>query len=175
MSFLFRHKNVLFFYSLVLFFSCNPNDKIEIEKSASAFDIEQGKASIKQGNQNFMKAFKAADFTEVSNNYSTDAKIMTANMPAIVGRKEIKHFISDLMKSGMSDLQLSTVEIWGDSSILAEEGTYNLSDSTGTQIDKGKYVVLWKQESGNWKMLRDIWTSDLPLNALLPKANGFGK
>jgi hypothetical protein len=21
---------------------------------------------------------------------------------------------------------------------------------------------LWKQEAGNWKMFRDIWTSDLP-------------
>ena len=156
---------------LVLLASCNPKDRIEIEKSASAFDIKQGEASIMQSNQNFMKAFKIEDSTEVSNSYTTDAKVMAANVPAIVGRQEIKHFISSLMKKGMKDFQITTLKIWGDSSILAEEGTYTLADSLNKQVDHGKYIVLWKQESGNWKMFRDIWTSDLPAEALLPKAD----
>lgn len=167
---LFNHKLFLFSICFVLLFSCNPNDKEEIEKSASAFDIEQGKASIIQSNKNFMKAFKAADSTGVSNSYTTDAKVMAANVPAVAGREDIKHFFSSIMKTGTKDFQIGTLKIWGDSSILAEEGTYILADNAGKQIDKGKYIVLWKQESGNWKMFRDIWTSDLPLAALLPKS-----
>ncbi len=166
----FRRLNLFYITCcLFLFFSCNPNDRIEIEKSASAFDIEQGKASILQGDQNFIKAFKAGDSTNVSNSYSTDAKIMAADTPAIVGREAIKHYIASLMQKGVKNFEFTTLKIWGDSSLLAEEGTYILADSIGKQEDKGKYIVLWKPETGNWKMFRHIWTSDLSPRAALPK------
>ncbi len=158
-----------FILLLLLLASCNPKDKAEIEKSASVFDIAQGKASISQSNLNFMKAFKAGDSTGVVDSYAKDAKIMPPNRSAISGKIEIKKFISSLMNRSVKDFQLTTINVWGDSSILAEEGTYILSDSSETQIDKGEYLVLWKPEAGNWKMFRDIWTSDfLPL-AILPK------
>ena len=168
MKILFPNKLFLICLGLALIlFSCNENDKLDIEKSAAAFDIKQGEASIKQSNQNFMKAFKAGDSVAVSNCYTTDAKAMVANMPAIEGREDIKHFISEAMGMGIREFDLNTLQIWGDSSILTEEGAYTFSDSAGKQLDKGKYIVLWKMEAGNWKMFRDIWTSDLPPAAAL--------
>lgn len=151
----------------VILFSCSENDKLDIERSAAVFDIRQGEASIRRSNQNFMKAFEAQDSVGVSNCFATDAKAMAANMPAIEGRDAIKLFISEAMDSGTSNFDLHTIKIWGDSSILIEEGTYQSSDSAGNQLDKGKYIVLWKMEAGNWKMFRDIWTSDLPPDAAL--------
>lgn len=147
-------------------FSCNENDKISIEKSASAFDIKQAEASIAQSNQNLMKSFKAGDSIGVASCYTTDAKTMAAHKPSVLGRNNIIHFIGGAMKRGVKRIDLSTIQIWGDSSIVAEEGTYALSDSGGKNIDNGKYIVLWKQEAGNWKMFRDMWTTDLPDSVL---------
>ena len=147
---------------ITIFFSCSESDKRSIENSASAFDIKQAEASIAQSNQLFMKSFKAGDSTAVANCFTTDAKAMASHLPAQKGRDNIMHFISQAMKKGYREFNLTTVKIWGDSSIVAEEGTYNISDTSGKEIDKGKYIVLWKQEAGNWKMYRDIWTTDLP-------------
>lgn len=163
---LFRYSLFLFIVSLA---ACNPKDKAEIEKSASVFDITQGKASISQSNLNFMKAFKAGDSTGVADSYAKDAKIMPPNRSAISGKADIKKFLSSLMKSSVKDFQLTTINVWGDSSILAEEGTYILMDSMETQVDKGEYLVLWKPEAGNWKMFRDIWTSNFVPIDTLPK------
>ena len=121
-----------------------------------------------------MKAFKAGDSVAVANCFATDAKAMVANLPAIEGSNSIRHFISDAMKTGVREFELNIIKIWGDSSILAEEGTYKASDSTGKQIDKGKYLALWKMEAGNWKMFRDMWTSDLPA-ATLPEEKRLHK
>ena len=151
-----------FIFFLILFSSCSESDKRSIENSASAFDIKQAEASIAQSNRAFMKSFKAGDSAGVANCYSSDAKTMAAHMPAIKGRENITHFISESMMKGLRNFNLSTIKIWGDSSIVAEEGTYNVADSADKQMDKGKYIVLWKQEAGNWKMFRDIWNSDLP-------------
>lgn len=162
-------KTFLFIIISLILYSCNANDKLDIEKSAAAFDIKQGEASVKQSNQNFMKAFKAGDSIAVSNCYTTDAKAMVANFPAIEGRDDIKHFIAQAMNKGIRNFDLHTIKIWGDSALLSEEGTYKFSDSEGKQLDKGKYIVLWKMEAGNWKMFRDIWTSDLPVAAIIPE------
>jgi ketosteroid isomerase-like protein len=161
---------VFFVVFLTLFSSCSESDKRSIENSASAFDIKQAEASIAQSNRAFIKFFKAGDSAGVANCYSTDAKTMAAHMPAIQGREKITHFISESMIKGLRNFNLSTTKVWGDSSIVAEEGTYNIADSAGKQTDKGKYIVLWKQEAGNWKMFRDIWNSDLPDSVLVKNA-----
>ena len=43
-----------------------------------------------------------------------------------------------------------------------ETGRYELYDAQNKILDKGKYVVVWKQENGEWKLFRDIFNSDLP-------------
>jgi ketosteroid isomerase-like protein len=146
--------------------SCNEQDKLEIEKSASAFDIKQGEASVLQTNQRFIKSFKAKDSVAVANCFTTEAKAMPANQQPVKGRDAITHFVSDLMGSGVSDFKLNTLKIWGDSSILVEEGTYQLLNNKGFQIDMGAYITLWQQEAGNWKIFRDIWTSSVPSSAI---------
>ena len=98
---------------IALLFSCNDNDKLTIEKSASAFDIKQAEASITQSNQNFMKSFKAGDSIGVGACFTSDAKAMAANMPSINGRNNIIHFISKLMKDGLKKINLSTDQISG--------------------------------------------------------------
>ncbi|MEO7961177.1 MAG: hypothetical protein ABIR19_06515 [Ginsengibacter sp.] len=115
-----------------------------------------------------MKSFTAGDSVAVAGSYANDASILPAQSKEIAGRDEVIHYISLMMRQGVKNFTLETKNIWGDSSLLAEEGVYELADSLGNSLDKGKYIVLWTPEGGNWKMFRDIWTSDLPYPALLP-------
>jgi len=135
---------------------------MEIEKAASAFDIKQGEASVLQTNQTFMKSFKAKDSVAVAKCFTSDAKAMAPNRAPVIGRDDIQGFIAGMIKSGIMDFKLNTIKIWGDSSILVEEGTYQLWDNKSNQADVGEYITLWQLESGNWKIYRDIWTSSIP-------------
>lgn len=156
----------LLIVSVLALFSCSQQDKMEIENSASAFDIKQGEASVLQSNQHLIKTFKSADSTEASQSFTTNAKIMVANHAPIEGRKNITAYFSNMMKSGVTDLQLTTGKISGDSSILVEEGSYQLLNKKGTVSDKGQYIALWQRESGNWKIYRDMWTSSVPQSVI---------
>jgi ketosteroid isomerase-like protein len=155
----------LILFSFVLI-SCNEQDKLEIEKSAAAFDIKQGEASVLQTNQLFMKAFKARDSIGVSKCFTSDAKLMAPHRQPVKGRKDISSFISNLIKGGVVDFKFKMVKIWGDSSILVEEGTYEQLDKDEKQVDTGEYIALWQLESGNWKIYRNIWTSNQPASAI---------
>jgi ketosteroid isomerase-like protein len=47
--------------------------------------------------------------------------------------------------------------------MLTEEGEVTLETKEGKQIDKGKYIALWKKEDDKWKLFRDCYSSDLPV------------
>lgn len=157
---------VLLVSSVVLFYSCNEQDKLQIEKSASAFDIKQGEASVLQSNQHLMKAYKANDTVEVAQSFATNGKILVAGQPPVSGKKNIVHFFSAMMNKNIAEYKLSATKIQGDSSIIVEEGTYVMLDSAGKQTDKGEYITLWQQEAGNWKIYRDMWVTSNPLSAI---------
>ncbi|MBS1736571.1 MAG: nuclear transport factor 2 family protein [Bacteroidetes bacterium] len=152
---------------IMIFYSCTVQDKNEIIKSASSFDIKQGEASILQANQRLIKAFKEKDSIKAVSCFAQDAKLMLAGKPSIEGTPNIITSISDLMNKGINKIELKTEKIWGDSSILAEEGTYKMSHDD-VLADKGKYIVLWKPEAGNWKIYRAISNTSLPI-VPLPK------
>lgn len=154
-------KRFMTFILFAFIISCSQQDKNEIEQSASAFDLSQAKAAVQQSNLALEKSFKAGDTLTIIKAYTKDAKLLPAGRKAIEGKDSIAKFFSFLHQSDVHKIDIKTTNVWGDSSLLAEEGRYIYTGSGDTTIDKGKYIVLWKRESGNWKMYRDMWTSDL--------------
>jgi len=161
-----RTSVLLLIASLFILISCSQQDKMEIEKSASAFDIKQGEASITQSNQNFIKAYKAIDTSQIAQAFTTNAKVMVANQLPIDGRNNIAQYFAGLMKGGVKEVKLNTSKISGDSTILVEEGSYQLLNKKGIQTDKGQYIALWQQQAGNWKIYRDMLTSSIPKSVI---------
>lgn len=157
-----RTSILLLIASFFILISCSQQDKIEIEKSASAFDINQGEASVKQSNKNFIKAYKAGDSSQIVKDFTTDAKLMMCNQEVIEGRENIAQYFTSIMKDSVKDVKLTTSKISGDSTVLVEEGSYQFLNKKGNQTDKGEYIALWKQQSGNWKIYHDILSSSIP-------------
>ena len=54
------------------------------------------------------------------------------------------------------------MDVWGTADLLTEEGEVTMFTKDGQQIDKGKYLVVWKKEDGKWKLFRDMFNSNLP-------------
>jgi len=118
---------------------------------------------IEDANKAFMETRKSGDSEAMSMLYTSDAKLLPANSTPIDGREAIKEYWSKSMAQGVSsELVLKTVSAEGYGEMAIEEGRYvvNVGDQ---EVDKGKYIVTWKKEDGQWKLHQDIWNSDLPL------------
>jgi uncharacterized protein (TIGR02246 family) len=142
--------------------SCEtPTENAQETDPAPVFDLNTAKQEIIDANKAFAAAFAAGDSTGVANLYAQDAKFMMNGSPAIVGRDNIRSVISGIMKSGISSVELGTVGVWGTENLVTEEGTLVLM--AGDAIaDRGKYLVLWQKENGDWHLFRDIFNSNGP-------------
>jgi ketosteroid isomerase-like protein len=133
------------------------------EKDAKpAFDLVAARKAIESVNAEFGARVAKSDSAGIANLYSSDAKVMGANMPVVTGKAGIQSAFAGMLSMGIGGASLTTIEVWGNESLLSEEGTYSLTDKAGKELDKGKYIVLWKMEDGKWKLFRDCFNSDLP-------------
>ena len=128
-----------------------------------AFDLENAKKEIIAANKELTDALSKADSVAVASAYSADGALMSYNAPIVKGKENlIKSWGAFIKATGGATVELNTVEVWGDENYLTEEGTFVIKSKEGTQMDIGKYLVLWKKEDGKWKLHRDISNSDLP-------------
>lgn len=141
----------------VLFTSCDS----KTEKK-EAFNLEEAKKEIAAANLAFETAVSKSDSIGLANLYTTDTKWMNPNEPAVVGREALVHKISQQLQAGIGSAKLTTAEVWGDENYVTEEGNFKIFAKDGKEIDKGKYLILWKRVDGKLMFHRDIFNSDLP-------------
>lgn len=151
------------------FISCGGNDSssagTEGKETTPSFDLAAAKTGIEATNAEFGDFIAKGDSVGIASLYTSDAKVMGGNMPAVSGRAAIQSTFAGLLSMGIGSGKLTTTEVWGINDLVAEEGTYTLTSKDGAEMDKGKYIVLWKMEDGKWKLFRDCFNSDLPASS----------
>jgi ketosteroid isomerase-like protein len=150
--------------SIIFLLSCNttPNEKAAIATNDGAgFDLSAARAWIENDNAKFSGEIIKGDSQAVASHYASDGWVMMSNSEPIKG-SAIASAWGEVIRMGVKDLKITTVDLIGDSALLAETGTYEMYGAGNKLLDKGKYVVVWKQENGTWKIYRDIGNSSLP-------------
>ena len=66
------------------------------------------------------------------------------------------------IRMGVKDIKLTTDDVTGNGELAGETGNYEMYGDNNKLLDKGKYVVIWKNENGEWKLYRDIWNTSMP-------------
>lgn len=132
-----------------------------MEKSTkSIFNLSAVKTAIEAANKELIALLVIGDSVGVSNCFTKDAKFMKGGTAPIVGIESIEATFSEMIASGVSNLALKTLEVWGDENLITEEGEYSLFAGE-TKLDHGKFMVLWKKENGKWKLHRDMISSNV--------------
>ncbi len=125
--------------------------------------MESIKDAIASAIRTFAEAFGRGDAAAVAAWYSTDATLLPPDQQMLKGRDAIQSFWQGAMSMGITEAELETVEVEVRDDIAYEVGRFVMTiRPEGGDAAKmtGKYVVVWKQEGGSWKMHVDIWNGD---------------
>jgi uncharacterized protein (TIGR02246 family) len=120
------------------------------------------RAAIEAVNAKFGAAWGSKDAAALAALYTANATLLPPNSARVTGSAAILEFWKGALASAPDRGKLTTAEVEAHGDTAHEVGTYELSMADGKVADKGKYVVIWKREGGQWKLHRDIWNSDMP-------------
>ncbi|MEO6613781.1 MAG: DUF4440 domain-containing protein [Chitinophagaceae bacterium] len=151
---------ILFCTPLALLIAACGDSKKTAETETSSFSIDSVRAQINATNASYGDYFGTGDSTSFTACYTSDACIYPSGVPKICGSDGIKAFFNGGVKMGIKKIVLTTDEVLGGKEGVIETGRYEMQADGGTTLDKGKYLVLWKEQDGKWKLHRDIWNSD---------------
>jgi len=147
--------------SAIFIYSCN-DSKTETTAAADSFNLDSVKAAIAASNARYGSGFVTQDSVGFASLYTTDACINPTGIPQICGTQGIMAYFNEGHKMGVRDVKLTTNEVMGGKDAVVETGTYEVLGAQGMSFEKGKFIVIWKEENGKWKMHRDIWNPDTP-------------
>jgi uncharacterized protein (TIGR02246 family) len=118
--------------------------------------------AISAGNKRFMETFERGDAAGMATLYTENGQLLPPNTDIVSGRQGIQAFWQGAIDMGIKAMKLETTELeeHGDTAIAV--GKYTLSGEGDQVIDSGKYVVILKQEGGQWRLHRDIWNTSMP-------------
>jgi ketosteroid isomerase-like protein len=121
--------------------------------------------ALHKPNRDFAAALNAKDVAAILQTYSDDAIVMPPNAEPIKGKAGIEAFWKGMIDQGLTVTSIyatasSSAGAWGYESGIAE---LSVKPGFGSPaLDTIKYVtVLKKDKDGAWKIVQDIWNSNL--------------
>ena len=139
----------------------------DYEHTGSEVDLE----AINRVRDAHVAALNAGDAGAWVALFTDDGVQMPPNAPANVGRSTIGSWSKGFMDLFRLEFALAVDEVRVLGEWAFERGTYTISlnpKAGGPPMqDMGKYITVYQRKPGDsWRMARDIWNSDRPLQGV---------
>jgi len=141
--------------------SADNNTNSAAKTDSTSFDMSKAKSVIADINEKFSEELRKGDSVGLASHYASDALVMPPNSEPAPKDKIVSAW-GGAIRMGVKDAKLITDDVTGNAEVLVETGRYEMYGDNNKLLDKGKYVVIWKPENGEWKLYRDIWNTSMP-------------
>ena len=116
---------------------------------------------IRRANATFEANFERGDAAAIAALYTSNGILLPTGMNAIEGAAGIQAFWQGAMEMGIKRVKLDSKDVEELADTAIELGNYTLFGANEQQLDQGKYLVVWKEQMGQWKLYQDIWNSSM--------------
>jgi len=141
---------------------------LAVAGKAQAADEEQ---KIREVETAWSAAAASKDVDKTVSYYAADAVVFAPNAPGATTKDAIRNAWKEMLTAPGAAIswKASKVEVAKSGELAYVTGTYEdtTTDASGKPVKgHGNYVAIFKKQAdGTWKVVVDIWNSDLPASA----------
>lgn len=130
--------------------------------SETSVDQQAEAERLMELERQWSSAFQEGDIDWIVDRHATRGRALPPGAEPVVGREAVRTFWTGLHETEGLSLSFGPDEAHvsrsGDLGYVL--GTYEMTLPDGGE-DRGKYVVVWTQEDGEWRIAADIFNSNL--------------
>jgi ketosteroid isomerase-like protein len=157
-------QGVFFIYVLIMISACNTKTT---ETASVVVDTAQIKQEIQARENEFAEMYNSGEFKNIGY-YADDAISYSQNRPPLVGKEAIVNYYMEgkntFNKTNRITFTTNEVFVYNGGVHVVEIGSYTVVDSSNTAINSGNYMVLFEKRNGKYSSIRDMSTSDRPMD-----------
>lgn len=140
---------------------------VALSSCAKKADVAAETEAIRKADADWNTAMGSKNVDEFVKYFAADGVLMMPNMPALNGAEAIRSSMSQMMPSINVSWTATNAEVAASGDLGYTTGTYQASMTMpdgSTHPDNGKYATIWKKQAdGSWKVVVDIFNSDIPM------------
>ena len=140
--------------------ACQKPETAEQASARMQAESDSAKAAIEQHAANYARWMMGNQVDSMVSEHSDNATMMPPNMAPVTGHDAIRQALTGMMAQGVpSSVHFTVQSVSANGPLAVERGRYHMT--MGAMADSGKYLVHWHRVNGEWKMVDEIWNSDV--------------
>jgi ketosteroid isomerase-like protein len=137
-----------------------------LSTAASAQTDDAAANSVRAADAAWLKVYSAKDLAKSVAFFDDQGSLMSPNDPTATGKAAISKLVASDFAYGDLSWHLDKAGVSKSGDLGYTSGTYKFTfkDPSGKPAtDNGKYLTVWKKQTdGSWKVLFDMFNTDLP-------------
>jgi ketosteroid isomerase-like protein len=120
--------------------------------------------------QKFVAAMKSGDIDGLVSLFADDVVVMSPNDSTLYGSAELREWLEEYFENfRVTALSEPARHIIMDGDYATEWTTYMVAieplTASGRMRDDGRFLTIWKRQSGVWKIWQMMWNSEKPIGS----------
>lgn len=133
---------------------------------AAPTGVSRAEAALRKMTQDWVQACNTKHLDDLLEFYAADALVLRPNVPPVRGAAAIREFFFGALEAGLGEVELEPlrVEMMGDVAYEAGRCKMLVPVAMGKRREeRGKYMIMFSRQNGEWKAVADTWSSDLSI------------
>lgn len=131
-------------------------------ETRGSFDLAATRQLIAEQNERFTNAHVTGDVAAIDSMFAPGAKSYPPGADAVTGLPALHAFTVEYLKAGLTEFREETTDFYGNAEYVVDAGTYVVIYGPDHTTERGKYLNVWQQVNGQWKIKSNMWNVDAP-------------
>jgi hypothetical protein len=93
--------------------------------------------------------------------FAPDVKSFPPGAAAVTGVPALHAFTVEYLKAGVTEFREETTDFYGNAEYVVDAGTYVVTYGPTHLTERGKYLNVWTQVNGRWRIKANMWNTDV--------------
>jgi len=142
------------------------NARLKAPLPGGSVGVSRAEAALRKMTQDWVQACNTKHLDDLLEFYAADAMVLRPNVPPVRGAAAIREFFFGALEAGLGEVELEPlrVELMGDVAYEAGRCKMLVPVAMGKRREeRGKYMIMFSRQNGEWKAVADTWSSDLSI------------
>jgi ketosteroid isomerase-like protein len=141
-------------------------DSARLKASVPGAGVSRAESALRKMTQDWVQACNTKHLDDLLEFYAPDAMVLRPNVAPVRGAAAIREFFFGALEAGLGEVELEPlrVEMMGDVAYEAGRCKMLVPVAMGKRREeRGKYMIMFSRQNGQWKAVADTWSSDLSI------------